>query len=330
MIAFSEIEKIDAHTHYNSSGLALLEQAEADNFSFISINTEAPGLPSISEQAKTILDHASPRLSSIATFEIANWQSPEWVDVAIAQIKKGVENGAIAIKIWKSVGMELKDKNGQFVMLDHPRFQPLLDYLVAHNIPLLAHLGEPKNCWLPLDQMTVDTDRAYFEAHPEYHMFLHPACPSYSKQMEARDHVLMKNPALIFIGAHLASLEWSTDQLAQWLDSFPNAAVDLAERICHLQLQAKDNWQKVRDFVIKYQDRILYGTDIIYDESSEPAEITERIHRIWTEDWRFFTSSDLMLAPQFAGQFRGLELPDQVVRKIYRENALRWYTRLGA
>ena len=69
--------------------------------------------------------------------------------------------------------------------------------------------------------------------------------------MEARDNVLNKNPNLRFVGAHLASLEWNVDMIGDWLGKFPNAAVDLAERVSHLQLQAKDNWEKVRSFMME-------------------------------------------------------------------------------
>lgn len=94
-------------------------------------------------------------------------------------------------------------------------------------------------------------------------MFLHPEYPSYRKQIKARDYLLEKHPALKFMGAHLASLEWNVDTLAAFLDRFPKATADMAECICHLLLQAQKDRDKVRDFMIKYQDRIIYGTDMV-------------------------------------------------------------------
>ena len=93
-------------------------------------------------------------------------------------------------------------------------------------------------------------------------MFLHPEYPSYEDQINARDHLLELHPDLIFIGCHLGSLEWNVDELAKRLDKFPNMAVDMAARICHLQYQSQRTAIKVRDFCIKYQDRLLYGTDL--------------------------------------------------------------------
>jgi len=141
-------------------------------------------------------------------------------------------------------------------------------------------------------------------------------------------NVLIKNPNLIFIGAHLASIEWCTDTLSAWLDKFPNAAIDVAERICHLQLQAKKDWHKVRDFMIKYQDRIIYGSDVIYESTHDYLEIKERAHRVWKTEWNFLASDNVMEVHQFEGKFKGLALPDEVIIKIYRENALKWYPQL--
>jgi predicted TIM-barrel fold metal-dependent hydrolase len=325
---FTDIEKIDAHMHYSSRGKALLDLAVDDKFSFISINTDVPFFDSIQTQEKYILDQNSARLDYMATFEMANWGSPEWLSTALDQIKNGIKNGAVAIKFWKNIGMGVRDENGNFVMLDHPNFKPIFKYLATHNIPAMGHLGEPKNCWLPLEEMTTNTDRAYFKAHPEYHMALYPEYPTYEKQMEIRDSVLKENPDLIFIGGHLASLEWSTDVLGAWLDQFPKTAVDMAERVCHLQLQAKEDWQKVRDFMIKYQDRIMYASDVIYDKKSDPIVIKETAHNIWKSEWDFFASNKVMEAHQFDGKFKGLDLPDDIIVKLYRDNALKWYPRL--
>ena len=80
---------------------------------------------------------------------------------------------------------------------------------------LMGHL-EPRNCWLPLEEMTVKNDRRYFQNNPQYHMYLHPEMPSYEEQLAARDRMLGKHPNLPFLGAHFGSLEWSVDALARF------------------------------------------------------------------------------------------------------------------
>src|SRR5690606_3379978 len=143
----------------------------------------------------------------------------------------------------------------------------------------------------------------------------------YEDQIGARDHMLAKHPGLRFVGAHLGSLEWNTDELAARLDSFPDMAVDMAARISHLQLQAMQDWQKVHDFFIRYQDRLLYGTDRIADEDEDPAAFREHAHEAWLQDWRFFCTGETMQSPSFEGTFKGLKLPREVIDKIYRLNA---------
>ena len=152
-------------------------------------------------------------------------------------------------------------------------------------------------------------------------MYLHPEMPSYEDQVRARDNMLGKNPDLTFIGVHLASLEWNVDEIAKFLDRFPNASVDLTERIPHLQYQSNKNRNRVREFFIKYQDRITYGTDFEEEENHDPAELTERMNARWMRDWKYFNTEEIMTVPELDTPIQGLGLPKTVVDKIYRINA---------
>lgn len=317
--------------HYNYPRPALLEMAGQERFQLLSINTEVPFFPSLSNQQQIVLElkEKSDKIDFITTFSTSDWDTDEWSKRAIEKITAGLSVGGVGVKCWKNIGMTLQDGRGEYVMIDHPSFDRLFAYLEQHEIPVLGHLGEPRNCWLPLEKMTVASDREYFSNHPEYHMHHHPECPSYEEQLEARDRRLEKHPELRFVGAHLASLEWSVDRLAEWLDRFPNAAVDLAERICHLQYQAVSEWEKVREFVHEYQDRIIYGTDLIDDGDAAPEAIQKRISEKWHMHWRFFSSGDEMTVPKVSQPFRGLNMEDEVLEMIFRKNALRWYPRLN-
>ncbi|MEL4307486.1 amidohydrolase family protein [Joostella sp. CR20] len=321
---------IDAHVHLNTRSEAKMKLAKKYSASFLSINTDIPFFDSLEEQQQVIhdLEEKFPNTSKfITSFDTQYWNTEKWLPHALNQIQTGISNGAVGVKIWKNIGMDpsVKDKEGNFVMLDDERFDPIYQYLVDNDILLIGHQGEPKNCWLPLEEMTVDSDRNYFAAHPEYHMYLLPAYPSYEKQMEARDNVLKKFPKLKYVGLHLFSMEWSIDEVAKRLDSYPNTDTDLAERICHVQLQAKDDWEKVRNFFIKYQDRIIYGTDVIDDGSMNDDELTERFETLWKNHWDFFATDKTLTAPEFKGSFKGLQLPESVLQKIFRDNAIKTY-----
>lgn len=325
---FSSIKKIDAHAHVQTTKHALMEQAKEDNFVLISLNCEVPGYPSIDSQQYYALQqmHAYPNeFYYLTTFETATRFQPGWADRQLNYLKKSFTNGAIGIKVWKNIGMTIKDKDSNFIMIDNPMFDPIFNYLEQNKIPVCGHIGEPKACWLPYDQMTTNNDRSYFKDHPEYYMYLHPEFPSYEAQIQSRDLLLEKHPNLKFVGAHLGSMEWSVDEMAKRLDKFPNMALDFAERVGHVQYQTIQDWQKVYDFFIKYQDRLIYGTDLEENEGNNSDTMKTTAHNLWIRDWRYFTSGDSLESPLVNGKFKGLMLPKAVVDKLYYTNAAKWY-----
>jgi predicted TIM-barrel fold metal-dependent hydrolase len=325
---FARIEKIDAHVHVQTRDPALIEQAKADDVRLFTINyDDANEPPPMELQQEIALLHRKrypERLEYATTISIRGFNEEDWLAETLAYIDQSVANGAKAVKIYKVIGMSLRDKAGKLVMVDDPRLDTLFSFLAKRNIPVVGHLGEPRNCWLPVNQMTVNGDKSYFTQWPVYHMFLHPELPSYEQQIAARDNMLSKHQDLKFVGAHLGSLEWNVDSLAARLDRFPNMAVDMAARIVHFQVQAKDNPQKVRDFLIKYSDRLLYATDILVGENANGNDERRAAHETWINDWKFFTSDEKMQSDQFDGSFKGMKLPREAVDNIYNKNARRW------
>jgi predicted TIM-barrel fold metal-dependent hydrolase len=208
--------------------------------------------------------------------------------------------------------------------VDDPRLKPIFDRLERDNIVVLGHQAEPLNCWLPFEKMTIRSDRDYFREHPQYYMYRHPEVPSHEAQLAARDHMLIEHPALRFDSVHLASLEWDVTRIAHFLDRFPKANVDVAARMSHLEYQATRNREKVRQFLIRYQDRILYGTDVEVGPDGAATAAAEA-HKAWLEDWRFLNTADEMHSTEFQPAFRGLALPKTVVEKIYSGNARRMF-----
>src|SRR5690606_1193091 len=223
----------------------------------------------------------------------------------------------------KNIGMVEKDADGKLIMLDDPRLAPVAKQVEKLGVPLIAHQGEPYNCWLPLDQMTTDNDREYFRNHPEYHMYLHPEMPGYEDLMGARDRFVAAHPQLEFVGAHLASLEYDVDRIAAFLDRFPNASVDLAARMSQVQYQSVRDREKVRDFFIRYQDRLLYGTDLTFGPDADPEQFRREAHAVWTADWRYLATDESQRVDVIDADVPGLALPRAVIDKIYFANAVR-------
>jgi len=326
---FARVDKIDAHVHLHGRAERFMAQAMADRFRVLTINVDSPDFPPIPEQQQTAvaLRQRYPGwVAFAATFSAEGFGSPGWSAAAVRQIDGAVAQGAAGVKIWKNIGMVLRNADGSYVMPDDPRLEPVITHLEQHQIVLLGHQAEPLNCWLAPDKMTVRSDRDYFREHPQYYMYRHPEMPTQDAILAARDRMLRAHPRLRFDGVHLASLEWDVDRVAAFLDRFPNAVVDLAARLVHLEYQAAGDPDKVRRFLIRYQDRILYGSDTGYGpKESAPAEIAA-LHADWLKDWSFLVTSERMHSPDFDAAFPGLRLPRTVVDRIYRGNAEALFT----
>lgn len=334
---FARVLKLDAHVHANRDAPVFRQIARKDGFELLSINVEYPDFPPLPVQAEIAYKmHASdPKHFHFATtFSMDGFGTSAWTGQAERLIDSGFAHGAVAVKVWKNIGMIAKDAAGKRVFLDDPRFNPIVAHIEAQGVPLIAHQGEPKNCWLPLDQMSTDNDRSYFTEHPEYYMYRHPEEPSYEAQMARRDRLVVQHPHLAFDGAHMASLEWSVDELASFLDRYPNAVVDLAARMSQVQVQSNADHAKVRAFFVKYQDRLMYGTDLTDSPpvpkaraQNPPAtdNFAKEADDTWRSDWRYLATPLSQPIAAIKADAPGLALPRAVIDKLYYSNARRFF-----
>lgn len=329
---FAEFPKADVHVHLETTDDAFVRIVEENNFKLLTLVTQAAPQPVIEKEyllAKNLHDLHPGTIGFATTFTMDGFGTEGWLQHTLDWLQKSFDDGAAGVKVWKDIGMVFRDRDSSFIMIDDPRFDPVFDFIESQNKTLVNHNGEPRNCWLPLNRMTVRGDSSYYAEHPQYHMYLHPGYPSYEALNAARNRMLEKHPHLRYVGCHLGSLEWNVDSLAATLDRYPNMCVDMAARISHFKVQDRD---KVRRFIIEYQDRLLYGTDIsIRDRagksSTEQAE--EILKQVWLNDWEYFTTDHLMTQDDKVKNYRGLKLPLKVLRKIYYENAMRMYPDLN-
>ena len=330
---FFTIDKIDAHLHYYSENTSFLKLAEQNNIRLLSINVdfmedEWMALEKQVSISKKMMQHNLAFFAYLGAVPMANQITKSHISKAVNLLTEEVNKGAVGVKIWKNVGMKIAHKDA-YLMIDNPIFQPILGYLSENKIPLLGHFGEPRNCWLPIDQMTVLSDQKYYSSHPEFHMFLHPEMPAYEDQINACNNMLENNSGLNFIGAHLGSSEYSIDEMAKRLDKYPNMMFDMAERICHLQHQSITNHQDVYDFLIKYQDRLMYGSDMVFTDSKDEQEQVKDVKDRWIKQWCFLTQKDEQTTWEVIGSYKGMGLPQEVIDKIYYHNALKTYPLLA-
>jgi hypothetical protein len=261
--AFAAVEPIDAHVHvYAESRLwnDMLKTLHLRVLNICVVDKHERGFGQAEFQQREALRifHDTHRQAAwCSTFDPENFESPDFASTSIRLLNKTFDEGAVAAKIYKNIGMELKTKSGRYVMPDAPVFAPIFTDIVLHNRTMVAHIGEPTASWLPLDPASPNYE--YYKTYPAWHMYLHPDRPSKTTILAARDRLLASNPKLRVIGAHLGSMELDVDEIAKRFDQYNNFAVDTAERVSYLMLQSRE---KVRAFMIRYQERVLYGTDL--------------------------------------------------------------------
>jgi len=314
---------IDAHAHVFVDHPEVRSFLQRMDLRLVNITVVDPyerGYESVAPQHKLALEVArgsTGRAPWVSTFDPAGWESPGFAARVIADLEDTFRQGAVGVKIYKTIGMDLRSKSGRYLMPDDPVFTPIFEALAAHGVTLYAHIAEPIGAWKPLDP--ADPDYGYYKNAPRWHMYGHPDRPSKEAILAARDRMLERHPKLRVVGCHLGSMEENVDDIARSLERYPNFAVDTAARVLHLALQPRE---KVRAFLLKHQDRVLYATD---DVILPGEDVTARLKR-WESDlerdWRYFATEETV---EFQGRnVKGLALPQAVLRKLYRDNALNW------
>ena len=214
--------------------------------------------------------------------------------------------------------MEIKDARGSYVLPDDPAFDPIYKDIAARNKTLIAHVADPDSAWSPPNPAS--PDYSYFQKNPEWFMYGKPHPASKQQILQARDQILERNPSLRVVGAHLGSMEADFHQLAQHFDRYPNFAVDLAARMPYLALQPHAD---VIAFILKYQDRLIYATDLGFSQKDKAPAAIDLWEQTYARDWRFLATNDVVAFDGIKGQ--GLALPAPVLRKIYHDNAVQWF-----
>ena len=325
------MSKIDIHAHYRFDREFLIPLLDELNMQSLLVDVVRTDRGVEKRSWAPYLDMQASHPSHFylcSGFNAQGIDDPSYAEKIIDRLKKEIQDGARMVKVWKNFGMVHKDATGRFIQIDDHRLQPIWDFLSDQKIPVLAHIGEPLQAWTPLD--TLNPHHRYFKNNPQYHAYLHPEIPRYETIMNARDQWLEANPELVVVAAHLGSLSHDVDEVAKRLERFPNLSVEPGARFGDL---ARQDPSKVRAFFIKYQDRILYGSDLgisepATDQSEEAIARNQYfIDTILRLHWNFFASKGKMVydSPMVPIQIptEGLHLPQPVLEKIYYTNAAR-------
>jgi predicted TIM-barrel fold metal-dependent hydrolase len=324
--AFAALHPIDAHTHmylYDPAYAAFLSKLNLRSLDIIVVSDngdrERKDLEKESRDVFEVVRNSGHRVYACTTFDAYRFNAPDFAANAIAGIDKAFRDGAVAVKLWKNVGMEIKNTNGNYILPDDPALTPIYRDIAAHHKTLIMHIADPDTAWLPPTTKAPDT--RYYQEHPEWYMYRIPGSPSKDQILNARDHVLDRNPDLKIVGAHLGSMESDLPRLAADLDRHPNFAVDLTARMPYIMML--DRNQAIA-FLTKYQDRLIYGTDDTAYPGADIAQVVRDEENGYARDWRFL-ATDARLSSRGI-ETRGLALPESILQKIYHDNAVRWYS----
>ena len=230
-----------------------------------------------------------------------------WIERILDELETDVKNGAAGLKIYKNLGLTLKDNRGKRVAVDDRRLDPIWNKCGVLGIPVLIHSGEPFQFWLPKDK----NNERWLELKQRPDRYRDPAeYPPWEEIMEEQHNVFRKHPHTIFINAHLGWLGNDLSRLGKLMDALPNMYTEIGAVLAELGRQPRF----AREWFIKYQDRIMFGKD-----SWHPEEYYVYFRVLETSDEYF----DYYRKRHAFWKMYGLDLPDDVLKKIYYKNALR-------
>ncbi len=325
MVARPSFDRIDAHAHVFNTSPLFCEMLRRFNLRIVNIcvvDKHDRGYEEAEPQyllAMQVFRASKGRAAWCSTFDPQDCDSPGFADRVNAQLDRTFQEGATAVKIYKTIGMELKSKSGKYLMPDDPVFSPILTHIAERNKTLYAHIAEPSACWRPLDPASPHYDYYSNKANRDWYMYEHPDRPKKETILAARDRMLKQHPNLRVVGCHLGSMEEDVNEIAKRLDLYPNFVVDTAARVPDLMLQPHD---KVRAFLIKYQNRVLYGSDQELPSWAEAEKVLKGWEDEYERDWKYFATAETVVYKD--RKIQGLALPEPVLRKLYRDNALKW------
>ncbi len=233
--------------------------------------------------------------------------APGWTAAAVARLAADVADGARGLKIYKGLGMTTRDAEGNRVPVDDPRLDPIWAKAGELGIPVLIHSADPAPFWQPRDS---DNERL-FELMERPGRYRDPAeLPSFEQILAEQHAVFRRHPGTTFIDAHLGWLGHDLGRLGRLLDELPNVHTEIGAVLAELGRQPR----AARDFLVRHQDRVLFGKD-----SWNPEEYPVYFRVLETADEYF----DYYRRRHAFWKIYGLDLPDEVLRKIYYRNALR-------
>jgi predicted TIM-barrel fold metal-dependent hydrolase len=273
----------------------------------IMVNLSGRSGDQLIKSVKNIKDHYPNRFVVFANIDFEGVGTDNWTEKTVAQFEEDVKNGARGLKIYKSLGMRYKDSDGKRLAIDDARLDPIWAKCGELGVPVLIHAADPKSFW---DDFDGDNERwLELKTHPRRKRSeSNPA--SWEQIISEQHHMFKKHPKTIFINAHMGWYANNLGKLSELMEEMPNMNVEIGAIIAELGRQPRF----AKKFFEKYQDRILFGKD-----SWKPEEFPTYFRVLETDD-EYFPYHKKYHA--FWAMY-GLDLSDEVLKKVYYKNALR-------
>jgi uncharacterized protein len=303
---------IDVHNHQDTAAPAadvdrIVRDMDAMNMR-VMVNLSGGSGDALAAGVKGWNGRHPGRFVTFANLNFAGIDEPGWGARAAAQLEHDVQvGGAQGLKIFKNFGLTVKDKNGRRVEADDPRLDPIFEKCAELKIPVLIHTGEPRSFFDPQDK--------YNERWLELKQFPQRArppdkFPTFEKVMAEQHRLFARHPRTQFIDAHLGWMGGDLAALGKLLDRLPNVSTEIGAVLAELGRQPRF----AREWFIRYQDRVMFGKD-----TWAPEEYPVYFRVLETSDEYF----DYYRKRHAFWKMYGLDLPDEVLKKLYYKNALR-------
>lgn len=250
------------------------------------------------------------RLLVFFTPDFSKIDEPDFGVKEAAKLEDAVQHGARGMKIFKSLGLNVRDNSGELVHIDDPRIDPIWEKCGELGIPVIIHTSDPNAFFDPPDRFN---ERHHDLVNNPHWSFYGDEFPSKEELLQQRNRVIERHPDTIFIATHMANLPEELGRVSMWLEKYPNMYVDINARISELGRQPFT----ARKFMIKHQDRVLFGTD------TRPDAEAYRMHYRFLETEDEYFDPAPSHGPMGRWMIYGLNLPDEVLEKIYNKNALK-------
>ncbi|HUF07748.1 MAG TPA: amidohydrolase family protein [Rhodothermales bacterium] len=301
---------VDVHAHQRSPSTGqvdtLVQEMDAMNMA-VMVNLSGGTGESLVRTVETMKGAYPSRFVVFSNIDFSTFTEPNFGDRAAAQVERDVANGAQGLKIFKNLGMFLRDADGAIVAADDPRLDPIWQKCADLGIPVLIHVGEPSPFF--------ETQDRYNERWLELKEFPERKRPpdefgTWEEVMGRQHNLFRRHPRTTFINSHLGWLGNDLGRLGALMDELPNMYTEIGAVLAELGRQPRF----AREWLIRRQDRVLFGKDAwspeeyhVYFRTLETADEYFEYYRKRHAHWRIY----------------GLDLPDEVLRKLYYENALR-------